>query len=63
MAVHVNWNPVKYPIKVTVCLLWMLQPGLGAPQGERVSAAYLHDMIVNVTGSLFRSLARCGAVC
>lgn len=42
---------MRYPIKVTVCLLWMLQLGLGCtPEMGRVtaSAAYLH-MIINAT--------------
>lgn len=66
MVVHVKWNLVRYPIKVTVCLLWMLQRGLGCTSGMGTvtgSAAYLHDMIVNATASLFGLLVSCGVIC
>ena len=51
MAVHVKQNRVKNPIKVSVCLLWMSQLGFAVGR-IGASAAYLHDMIVNATGSL-----------
>lgn len=54
MAVHVKQNRVRNSIKVSVCLLWMSQ--LGFAVGG--IGAYLHDMIVNATGSLSSFISR-----
>lgn len=60
MVVHAKWNLVRYPIKVTVCLLWMMQQGSGCTSGTGAVtgiAAHLHDMIINAAESLFGLLA------